>query len=137
MGDLSVITAPVDGFDINLELFGHVPGDGAVGAAAFLITGSLSHLLGNNKGLAQLFAGTGLILLALRRSTVLSTSPLPLMVKAMTRTIACGELVCFLFSRWRPTRLPPFGSGACARVGLGTACAAGYGLASPPPVRHR
>jgi hypothetical protein len=55
-----------------------------------LIIGSLSKLLGDNKGLAQFFAGTGLILLALRRSTVLSTSPLPLMVKPMTNAIACG-----------------------------------------------
>ena len=94
-----MITASVDGFDVNLELFGHVPGDGAVGAAVFLIIGSLSHLPGDNKGLAQFFVTTGLILLALRPSTVVSTSPLPLMVKPMTSAIACGELVYFLFSQ--------------------------------------
>ena len=94
-----MITASVDGFDVNLEMFGHVPGDGAVGAAAFLIIGSLSHLPGDNKGLAQFFVTTGLILLALRPSTVVSTSPLPLMVKPMTSAIACGELVYFLFSQ--------------------------------------
>ena len=137
MGYQSVITASADGFDVSLELFGHVPGDGAVSAAAFLIIGSLSNLLDDNKSLAQFFAGTNLILLALRHSTALNTSPLRLMVKLMTRAIACGELAYFLFNQWRPTRLRPCGSSACARVGPGTACAAGYDLASPPPVRHQ
>ena len=88
MGYQSVITASADGFDVSLELFGHVPGDGAVSAAAFLIIGSPSNLLDDNKSLAQFFAGTNLILLALRHSTALNTSPLRLMVKLMTRAIA-------------------------------------------------
>ena len=49
--------------------------------------GSLSNLLGGNKGWAQFFAGTSLILLALRLSTALSTSPLRLMVKLMTLSV--------------------------------------------------
>ena len=137
MGHQSVITASVDSFDVNLELFGQAPGDGAVGAAVFLIIVSLSHVLSDNKGLAQVCAGNGLISLTFQLITVLSASPLPLMMNPMTSAIAHGKLVYFLFSQWRPTRPRPCGSGACARAGPGTACAAGYGLASLPPVRHR